>query len=84
MDSIWLVNKLYSFYGAAVVGIINRRSLNIDGHHENQPNILKALYKPSIHFNSGLKWLYISSKMECISYEGVCGMTRIEAFEKKS
>ena len=49
----WL-NKFYSFYVAAIVSIANRRGLSIDVFYENQPNKWKlALYKPSIHFNSG-------------------------------
>ena len=80
-----MVNNLYSIYVAAVVSIISRRGLIIDARRENQPNKLKlALNKLSVHFNNSLKWLYISSKMECISYKGGCGMTRIEAFKKKS
>ena len=52
--------------------------------HENQLNKCKlALYKSSIHFKSGLKQLYISSKMECFSYKGGRGMTRIEVFKKE-
>ena len=48
----WL-NKLYSFYMAAVVSvvdIISRRGLSIDVCHTNQPNKSKlALYKLLIH-----------------------------------
>ena len=50
-------------------------------HRENQPNKCKlALYKSPTHFNSSLKQLYISSKMEhfsykrwvwCVAYRGV-------------
>ena len=53
MDRIWLLNKFSSLYVAAVVGIISRRGLNIDPHHENKPNKQKlALHKLSIHFKS--------------------------------
>ena len=63
----WL-NKLYSFYVATVVSIISRCGLGIDAHCENQPNKHKlVLYKPSIHFNSSLKWLYLSNKAEHFS-----------------
>ena len=60
-----MLNKFSSLYVAAVVGIVIRHGLNIDPHHENKPNKQKlALHKPSIHFKSSLKWLYISSKIE--------------------
>ena len=62
----WL-NKFYSFCVVAVVGIVSRHGIS----NENQPNKRKlALYKPSILFNSSLKWLYIKSKTECFSYKG--------------
>ena len=38
------------------------------------------------YFNSHLKQLYISNKMECFSYEGVCnihGYTHIETFKQE-
>ena len=80
----WL-NKFYSFYVAAVVGIVSRHGLSIDMCCENQPNKCKLqLFKPLIHFNSSLKWLYISSKMECFSYKGGWGMTCIEAFKRRA
>ena len=80
-----MVNNLYSIYVAAVVSIISRRGLSIDARRENQPNKLKlALYKLSVHFNNTLKWLYINSKMECISYKGRCGMTCIEVFKRRA
>ena len=79
----WL-NKFYSLYVAAVVGIISRCGLSIDEHHENHLNKYKlALYKPSIHFNSSLKWLYISSKTEYFNYRGGCNVICIEAFKKE-
>ena len=54
----WL-NKFYSFCVVAVVGIVSRHGLS----NENQPNKRKlALYKPSILFNSSLKWLYIKAR----------------------
>ena len=79
----WL-NKFYSVYVVAVVGIISRRGLSIDEHHKNHLNkYTLALYKPSIHFNSSLKWLYISSKTEYFNYRGECSAIRIEAFKKE-
>ena len=76
----WL-NKLYSFYVAALVGIVSRHGLSIDAWFENQANKHKlALYKPSIHFNTSLEQLYISNKMECFSYKGRCGVMHNEAF----
>ena len=58
----WL-NRFYSFYVAAVVGIVSRRGLSIDACHEKQPSKYKlALYKQSIHFNCSLKQLYISRR----------------------
>ena len=42
----WL-NKFYSFYMVAVVGIISKRGFGIQVHHRNQANKSKlALYKP--------------------------------------
>ena len=68
---------------AAVVNIVSRRDLSIEVHHGNLPNKHKlALYKPSIHFNSSLKWLlYICNKKEHLSYKGGCSITCIEAFK---
>ena len=83
MDPYDWLNMFYSFYVIAVVGVISRDGLSIDAHHENQPNkkaYKLALYKPSVHFNSSLKWLYISSRTKSFSYEGGCGLTHIEAF----
>ena len=65
----WL-NKLYSFNVAAVVCIISRCGLSTEAGHENQPNKHKlALYKLSIHFNSSIKRMHISSKTENFSYK---------------
>ena len=70
-------------YVAPVVSIVSRHGLNIDPHHENKPNKQKlALHKPSIHFKSSLKWLYISSKIESFSYKGGCGVSCIEELKK--
>ena len=71
----WL-NKFYSCYVAAVVGFISRHVFSIDACCENQPKL--ALYKPSVHFNSSLKRLYINIKMERFGYKGGCGVTRIK------
>ena len=80
----WL-NKFYSFYAVAVVGMVSRCGLSIDVCHKNQPNKHKlALYKPSFHFNSSLKWLYISSKTDCFSYKGWCGMMSIKVFKGRA
>ena len=47
------INKFYSFYATAVVGIISRCGLRINVHSGKQPNKQRrALCKPSIHFNS--------------------------------
>ena len=47
----WL-NKFYSFYLVAVVSIISRRGLRIDGHCRNQLNKSKlVMYKLLIHFH---------------------------------
>ena len=54
----WL-NKFCSFCVVAIVGIVSRHGLS----NESQPNKRKlALYKPSILFNSSLKWLYIKAR----------------------
>ena len=43
--NITILNKFYSLYMAAVVGIISRRGLRSEGHHIDQPNESKlALY----------------------------------------
>ena len=34
---ICTLNKFYSFYMAAVVGIISKRGLRTETHHRNQP-----------------------------------------------
>ena len=61
---------------ASIVSVFSRHGLTIEAHCTIQPNESKlALYKPLLHFNSQLKQLYISSKMECFSYkEGVTDM----------
>ena len=80
----WL-NKFYNIYVGALVSIILRHGLSIDMHHENQLNKCKlALYTLSIHFNSSLNQLYISSKIEHFSYKGGCGVMCIEAFKRRA
>ena len=77
MDPCDWLNKFYSFYMAAVIVIISRHGLNIDACHRNQPTDNKSklvLYKPGIRFNSHLKQLYVSNKVECLSYQGGCGV----------
>ena len=50
---------------ATVVGIISGHGLTTDAHRRNQPNMSKlALYKPLPHFNSRLKQLLRSDKMD--------------------
>ena len=72
----------YRFYAVAVVSIISMHGLSIDTHCENQPNNYKlALYKPSIHFTSCIKRLYISSKMKWFSYKGGCDVMLIKTFK---
>ena len=67
---------------AAVVGIISRHGLTIIAHHRSQPNESKlALYKPLLHFYSHLKQLYMSNKMDCFSYRGICGIHGHTHFE---
>ena len=58
-----------------MVGIIRRRGLRIKACRRNQPNKSKLLLYIShfIHFNSSLKRLYISNKMERFSSKGGCG-----------
>ena len=43
MDPYNQLNKLYSFYMAAIVGIISRHSLTIEEHHRNQTNKSKLM-----------------------------------------
>ena len=79
----WL-HKSYSFYVAVLVSIITKHGLSIDAHRQNQPSKHKlSLYKPSIQFNSILKWLYISSKMEYFNYEGGCSVMCINTFKEE-
>ena len=80
----WL-NKFYSFYVAAIVGIVSTHGLSTDACHGKQPNKYKLeLYKPPVHFNSSLKWLYISSKIEYFGYKGGCNVTCIEVFKRRT
>ena len=71
-------NKFYSFYMVAIVSIISRCGLAIEVHCRNQPNESKLC--------STVKAVTFTFKTatECFNYEGKCGMTRIEAFKKKS
>ena len=84
---VWL-NKFYSLCMAAVVSIISRHGLTIEVCHRNQLNKSKlAQYKPLLHFTSQLKQLYISSKTECFSCKGGCGVsghTHIETFKRRA
>ena len=85
MDPYDWLNRFYSFYAAAVVSIVSRRGFTIDAWHENQPNKDKlALCIPSVHFNSSLKWLYISNKMDYCSYKDGCGVMHGEAFKRRA
>ena len=80
----WL-HKFYSFYVAAIVGIISRCVISIDALCENQPNKHKlTLFKLLIHLNSSLKCLYNSNKTEWFSYKRGCGMTCIKAFKRRA
>ena len=52
------LNKLYSFYMAAIVGTVSSRDLSIDAHHRNQHNRSElVMYSPLLHFNSSLERL---------------------------
>ena len=78
----WL-NKFYNFYKEAVVGIDSRWGLRIQACCRNQPNRSKIW----IHFNSHLKQLYISNKMEHFRYKGLCGIhwcTHIETLKRRA
>ena len=72
---------------AAIVSIVSRQGLRIEVCHTNQPNNSKpALYNPWLSYNSHLKQLCISNKMECISYKGGYGIhkhTYIEVFKRR-
>ena len=60
---------------AGIVGIVSRHGLRIEMHCRSQPN--------KSYFYSQL---YISNKMERLSYKGVCGVcgsTHIEAFKEE-
>ena len=84
----WL-NKFYSFYVAAIVGIVSRHALTIEVRRRNQPNKSNpALYKELPHFYSHLKQLYIlSNKTEHFSYKvgcGICGRTHVKMLKRKA
>ena len=85
---IWLINMFYRFYMATIISIVSRRGLTIKVHHWNQPSKSKlALYKPWIHFNNLIKYLYISHKMEHFSYKSGCsvrGHTHIKTFKRRA
>ena len=77
------LNKFYSFYLATVVIIVSRNGLSIDMCHRNQDNKSKlVLYKPLFHYNSYLKQLYISNKIECfiiklgVVYRGIVHISK--------
>ena len=82
---IWLVKQVLKLLCTVlvVVGIVSRHGLSIDTC-ENQRNKYKvALYKPSIHFNSNLKWFCISSKTEHFSHKDGWDLTCIEALKEQ-
>ena len=83
----WL-NKYYSFYTAAIVGIVSRRGFRIEVRHRNQPNKSKlALYEPLLRLYSHLKQPPISNKTKRFSYKGGCGgsgRSHIEAFKRRA
>ena len=61
---------------AAIASIVSRRGLTIEACHTNQSRYSKlALYKPLIYFYSHLKQLYLSNKVECLSYKGGCDIS---------
>ena len=71
MEPRWLVKQVLQLYVGALFSIVLRHGLSIGVRHKNQPSKCKlALYKLSIHFNSSLNQLYISSKIEHFSYKG--------------
>ena len=65
----WL-NKVNSFYMAAVVLIGSGCGLRIKAHHRNQPNQSNlALYKPLLSLNSHFK----QATRQCFNNKGGCG-----------
>ena len=65
----WL-NKFYSFYMAAIVGIISIRGFRIEACCRNQPNKTElTLYKPLLYFYSHLEQLYINNKIKVLHLE---------------
>ena len=63
----WL-NKFYSFYLVAVVSIISRRGLRIDGHCRNQLNKSKlVMYKLRINPLSSTYYNFKTIKQLCIN-----------------
>ena len=83
----WL-NNFYSFYMAAIVGIVCRCGLTIEVRRRNQTNKSKLeLCKPWNHFNDHLNQPYISNKTEHFSYKGGCGIygcMHVEMFKRKA
>ena len=64
---------------AAIVNIVNRCGLGIEVCCRNQLCISRFF-----HFNSYLKQLYISNKIECFSNKNGCGVTHIEVFKRRA
>ena len=65
------MNNPYSFDMAAVISIISRCGLRNEAHHRSQPIKSKlVLFKPLLQLQGSLEQLYISNKMEHLSYEG--------------
>ena len=70
MDCIWLDKQVLKLLCGNIVG---RRGLSINVNCRNQTNKNKLeLFKHYFWFNSHLKRLYISNKIECISYKDTC------------
>ena len=64
INSIWLAKQIYSAYMVAIVSIISRCGLRIE---VGRRNLSYSYISYSFHFNSSLKQLYISNKMEHLS-----------------
>ena len=82
------MDKLNSFYMAAVISIISRCGLRNKAHHRNQPIKSKlVLNKPLLQLQDSSKQLYINNKMECLGYKSGCDVCMgmyIDRFKRRA
>ena len=66
-----------------MVSVVGMEFASVYVMKTNPINVSLVLYKPEIHLNSSLKWLYINNRMEQFSYKGGCGAMFIDSFKRK-